>query len=71
MYTIQKNIMATLGTQDKKKTTNKITKKNPHKNPTPKKHSTICVEHHYTQTSTNNVNKPSYKQLRVQRNRTS
>ena len=41
------------------------------KKSTQKKHSTICVEHHYAQTNTNNVNKPSCKQLGVQRNRTS
>ena len=33
-------------------------------------HSTICVEHHHTQTNTNNVNKTSYKQLGVMTNRT-
>ena len=34
--------MATQGTQDKDKK---------------KKHNTICVGHHYTQTNTNNINK--------------
>jgi hypothetical protein len=68
MYTIQRKIMATLGTQGtrQKKNKNKHTKK------TPKKpHSTICVEEYYAQASTTHVNKPSYKQLGVQRNITS
>ena len=37
--------LATLGTQD---TRRRLTKQ---------KHNTICVEHRYTQTNTNNVNK--------------
>jgi hypothetical protein len=71
MYTIQRNIMATLGTQGKRRRQRKKHKKTAHKNPTQKNHSTICVEHHYAQTNTNNVNKPSYKQLGAQRDRTS
>jgi hypothetical protein len=35
------------------------------------KHNTICVWHLYMQTNTNNVNKPSYRQLEVKTNRTS
>ena len=50
--------LATLGTQDEEK----------------QKHNAICVGHHYTQTSTNNVKtrlEHSYKQLNVKTNRTS
>ena len=37
------------------------------------KHNTICVEHHYAQRNTNNVNKPRtpYKQLEIKANQTS
>jgi hypothetical protein len=60
-----------IGYTGNKMKTKKKAQKTAHKNPTHKKHSTICVEHHYAQTITTNVNKPSYKQLGVQRNRTS
>ena len=40
--------LATMGTQDEDK---KTTKQNT------TQHNTICVENHYTQTNTNNVNK--------------
>jgi len=38
---------------------------------TKEKHTTTCVGHHYMQPNTNNINKPSYKQLEVKTNRTS
>jgi len=44
-----------------------------HKTNKNKKHNTICVGHHYTQTNPNNVNKTRalLKQLEVKTNRTS
>ena len=65
MYTIQGNIIATLGTQGTRQ-------KKPHKTPPPKKNPTAqYVLKNTTQASTKYVNEPSYKQLGVQRNITS
>jgi len=43
--------LTTLGTQDTRQSKQKT------KNKSKTKHNTISVEHHYTQTNTNNVNK--------------